>query len=319
MTRLKVTLLAGGVGGAKMAEGFAALDDVDLTVIGNIADDAQFHGLWVSPDIDTMIYTLAGVIDRDQGWGVADEGRRALDTLKRLGEDTWMFLGDRDFGLHIHRTSRIAKGERRSVIAADIARSFGVDAKIVLPTDDVIQTRVRTEAGWLGFQEYFVRERCAPDIFEIAFDGMETARPTPEALQAISGAELLVIAPSNPLVSIAPILGIPGLRDAMAGASAPRIAVSPLIAGKVVKGPADRMLASLGHRQDAVGVAALYADIIDLMVIDTQDAGLSEDIERLGMAAATADILMKDARDKAGLAETVIAMAGRVAQRGDAA
>ena len=314
-----MTLLAGGIGGAKMAEGLAALGDVALTVIGNVADDAAFHGLWVSPDIDTVTYTLAGAIDRAKGWGVADEGRRALDTLERLGEDTWMFLGDRDFGLHIHRTARIAEGERRSVIAADVARAFGVSAKIVLPTDDVVQTRVRTDAGWLGFQAYFVREKCAPEVREIVFDGIERAQPTPEARQAIAGADLLVIAPSNPLVSIAPILAIPGLRGAIAEASAPCVAVSPLIAGKVVKGPADRMLASLGHRPDAAGVARLYADIVDLMVIDHADAGLAPAIEGLGMATAQADILMRDAADKARLAAEVIALAQTWATRGSAA
>lgn len=319
MTATRVTLLAGGVGGAKMAEGFAALEGVDLTVIGNVADDASFHGLWVSPDIDTMIYTLAGVIDRDQGWGVADEGRRALDTLQRLGEDTWMFLGDRDFGLHIHRTARIARGESRSAITADIARSFGVAARIVLPTDDVVQTRVRTDAGWLGFQEYFVRERCQPAIKDISFDGIEEARPTQAALDAISGADLVVVAPSNPLVSIAPVVGIPGIRDGLAMTKAPRIAVSPLIAGKVVKGPADRMLASLGHRQDSAGVAALYSDIVDLMVIDRQDAELCTEIEKLGMATATADILMKNLDDKKRLAAELVSLAPQAMRRGDAA
>ena len=307
MTR--VTLIAGGVGGAKMAEGFAALPEVELTIIGNIADDAEFHGLWVSPDIDTMTYSLAGLIDRQQGWGVADEGRRALDTLTALGEDTWMFLGDRDFGLHIHRTARIRGGERRSVIAADVAKAFGVTSRIMLPTDDVVQTRVRTDAGWLGFQEYFVREKCAPEVHEIVFDGIEAARPTPEALDAIDSADLIVIAPSNPLVSIAPILGIPGLRRAVAKATAPRVAVSPLIAGKVVKGPADRMLVSLGHRQDAVGVARLYDDLLHMLIIDTADAALSAEIEALGIGVATTDILMRDAADKARLAAEVLALA----------
>lgn len=321
MTELAVTLLAGGVGGAKMAEGFAALPDVALSVIGNVADDAEFHGLWVSPDIDTMVYTLAGVIDRDQGWGVADEGSRALDTLRRLGEETWMFLGDRDFGLHIHRTARIARGERRSVIASDIARAFGIEADIVLPSDDVVQTQVRTDAGWIGFQDYFVRQKCAPDVFEVRFDGIETARPTGQALEAIAGADLLVIAPSNPLVSIAPILSIPGIRQAVAEAPASCVAVSPLIAGKVVKGPADRMLASLGHRQDAAGVAALYADIVDLMIIDSADIALAGDIEKLGMAVADTDILMPNAADKRRLANEVTALASTaaLARRGSAA
>ncbi|MEM6463264.1 MAG: 2-phospho-L-lactate transferase [Pseudomonadota bacterium] len=319
MSELNVTLLAGGVGGAKMAEGFAAQPSVNLTVIGNVADDAAFHGLWVSPDIDTMVYTLADVIDRKQGWGVADEGRRALDTLTMLGEDTWMFLGDRDFGLHIHRTKRIAAGERRSVIAADVARAFGVTAKIVLPTDDIVQTRVRTDTGWLGFQEYFVREKCGPEVHEIVFEGIETARPTAEALEAVSTADLLVIAPSNPLVSIAPILGVPGLRQAVADASAPCVAVSPLIAGKVVKGPADRMLSGLGHRPDSAGVAALYADIVDLMVIDQLDANLIADIEQTGLSVAATDILMRDGPDKARLAAEVLAMAHQVMAEGSVA
>lgn len=309
MTESKVTLIAGGVGGAKLAEGFAALPDVALTVIGNVADDAEFHGLWVSPDIDTMIYTLAGVIDRDQGWGVADEGHRALDTLERLGEDTWMFLGDRDFGLHIHRTARIRKGERRSKIAEDCARAFGVKAEIVLPTDDVVQTRVHTDDGWLGFQDYFVRQKCAPEVLDIVFDGIETARPTPEALEAIGSADLIVIAPSNPLVSIAPILGISGIRMAIANSNASCIAVSPLIAGKVVKGPADRMLASLGHRQDAVGVASLYPDICDLIVIDRADETLTGEIVALGVDVAATDILMRDGADKARLAGELMSLA----------
>ncbi|MEM7423404.1 MAG: 2-phospho-L-lactate transferase [Pseudomonadota bacterium] len=308
-----VTLIAGGVGGAKMAEGFAALPDVALSVIGNVADDAEFHGLWVSPDIDTLTYTLAGSIDRTQGWGVADEGRRALETLASLGEDTWMFLGDRDFGLHIHRTARLRRGERRATIAADIARALGVVPRIILPTDDIVQTHVRTDAGWLGFQEYFVRERCAPDVREIVFDGMESARPTQEALNAIGDADLIVIAPSNPLVSVAPILGVPGLRSAIADADALCVAISPLIAGKVVKGPADRMLASLGHRQDAVGVAALYADIADVMVIDGADTELLPEIEALGVKAQATDILMRDAADKTRLAGKIMDTANLMA------
>jgi len=303
---IRVTLIAGGVGGAKMAEGFAALPDVTLSIVGNIADDAEFHGLWVSPDIDTMIYTLGGVIDRAQGWGVADEGRRALDTLGRLGEDTWMFLGDRDLGLHIHRTARIARGDRRSVIASDIARAFGVAPRIVLPTDDVVQTRLRTDRGWMGFQEYFVREKCTPPVHEIAFEGMARARPTPEARAALAEADLIVVAPSNPLVSVAPILGVAGLRAAARSARAPVVAVSPLIAGAAVKGPAARMMAGLGHRADALGVARLYADLADRIVIDTADAALAPRIAEAGPRVTRTDILMRDAADKARLARAIV-------------
>lgn len=304
---VKVTLIAGGVGGAKMAEGFDALENVALTVIGNVADDEEFHGLWVSPDIDTMTYTLAGLIDRQQGWGVADEGMRALDVLKTLGQDSWMTLGDKDFGLHIYRTMRRATGDRPSDIARDVAERFGVGARIVLPTDDVVQTRVQTDAGWLSFQEYFVRERCAPAVRALRFDGIEDARPTDEALASIAGADLLVLAPSNPLVSIAPILSIPGIKSAVQDASAPVIAVSPLIGGKVVKGPADAMMTALGLRCDAVGVAGQYKGLIDTLYIDTCDAALSDEIAALGVEGICTDIMMRDLDDKARLAREILA------------
>ncbi|WP_375574135.1 2-phospho-L-lactate transferase [Ahrensia marina] len=287
-----MTLLAGGVGGAKMAEGLAALDDVELTIIGNIADDEQFHGLWVSPDIDTVTYTLAGMIDRSQGWGVADEGLRALGVLEALGEHTWMTLGDKDLGLHIYRTMRRHEGDRPSDIARHIAKAFGVKPTIVLPTDDWMQTRLVTDIGPLSFQEYFVREKCKPEVQEIWFEGVEFAKPTPEALDALEKADLIVFAPSNPLVSIDPILAIPGVHDAVVEAPASVIAVSPLIAGKTVKGPASRMMESLGLEASALGVARHYQGLVDTLVIDTQDAELQSDIEALGMEVSSTDILM---------------------------
>lgn len=314
---LNVTLLAGGVGGAKMAEGLAALADAELTVIGNVADDEEFHGLWVSPDIDTLTYSLAGLIDRRQGWGVADEGHRALEVLERLGQDCWMSLGDRDFGLHIWRTMRRRRGDRPSTIAADAARAFGVRPRLVLPTDDRVQTRIRTDGGWIGFQEYFVRERCAPEVREIRFEGIEAARPTPEAIEAIGRAGLIVIAPSNPLVSIAPILAVPGIGEALRTAAAPRVAVSPFIAGKVIKGPADRMMAALGMRADVVGVAERYRGLVDMLVIDHADAALAPEVEARGIAAATLDILMRDQADKARLAAEVVGLALAQPRRGE--
>ncbi|MEX0287211.1 MAG: 2-phospho-L-lactate transferase [Paracoccaceae bacterium] len=306
MTR--VTLLAGGVGGAKMAEGFAALDDVDLTVIGNVGDDEEFHGLWVSPDIDTMLYTLSGRINRDQGWGVADEGRRALDVLGELGADTWMLLGDRDFGLHIYRTQRLRQGNRPSEVTAEIAEQFGVPARIVLPTDDRVQTRVLTQQGWLSFQEYFVREQCKPDVLDLAYHGLDTATVTPEALSALAEADVIVIAPSNPLVSIAPIVDLPGMREAIAAAKAPVYAVSPLIAGAVVKGPADRMLMSLGYQPGAAGVAGIYQGLIGHFLMDSADAALAPQVTELGITPHLTDILMRDATDKARLARHILTL-----------
>jgi LPPG:FO 2-phospho-L-lactate transferase len=316
MTR--VTLIAGGVGGAKMAEGFAALPDIDLTIIGNVADDEEFHGLWVSPDIDTMLYTLSGRINRDQGWGIADEGRRALDVLEELGADTWMFLGDRDFGLHIYRTERLRRGDRPGEITADVARRFGIAPQIVLPTDDRVQTRVRTDAGWLSFQEYFVREHCAPEVLALHYDGLAEAKMTVEASRALDTADLIVLAPSNPLVSIAPIIDIPDMRAAISGARADVYAVSPLIAGKVIKGPADRMMQSLGMRADAVGVAERYAGLADRLLIDTADAHLGDEIAEIGIAPHVTDILMPDAAGKARLAGEIIALF-RQSEKGKAA
>ncbi|PLW78238.1 2-phospho-L-lactate transferase [Cohaesibacter celericrescens] len=314
--RLRVTLLAGGVGGAKMAEGLAAVEDIKLSIIGNIADDEAFHGLWVSPDIDTLTYSLAGMIDRVQGWGVADEGKRALDTLSMLGQETWMTLGDRDFGLHIYRTMRRNQGDRPFIIARDVARAFGIKAAIVLPTDDIVQTQVQTDAGWLSFQQYFVREQCAPDVRGVRFEGIETARPTLEALKAILTADVIVLAPSNPLVSIAPILEIPGIGEAVKAATAHKIAVSPFIAGKVVKGPADRMMASMGMRADALGVAQRYQSFVDQLVIDNEDATLAADIAALGVDPVCYPILMKDQTDKARLASEIMAEARKTLDAG---
>ena len=304
MTR--VTLLAGGVGGAKLAEGLAEIHEVSLTVIGNVADDEEFHGLWVSPDIDTMLYTLSGRVNRDQGWGLADESNRALEMLNCLGVNTWMFLGDRDFGLHIYRTERLRNGDRPSDIVADISSQFGLNTKIVLPTDSRVQTRVLTDGGWLSFQEYFVRERCQPEVLELSYNGLESSKITPEAEQALMETELIVIAPSNPLVSILPILKIPGFHTVLQKATAPILAVSPLIAGKALKGPADRMLTSLNYRADAVGVAHFYENIAAYFLMDSNDVELSDEVSKLGMKPYTADILMPDLASKVRVAHEIL-------------
>lgn len=301
-----VTLIAGGVGGAKMAEGFDMCKEVELSIIGNVADDDEFHGLWVSPDIDTIIYTLSDKINRSQGWGVNDEGHRALDVLKELGKETWMFLGDRDFGLHIYRTERLKNGDRPSDITNDISQKFGITSKINLPTDDKVQTRVRTTAGWQTFQEYFVRDKCVPDVLELHYEGLSQSSITPEAESSIVNAELIVLAPSNPLVSISPIIEIPGFKKVLQNTNVPIIAVSPLINGKVIKGPADKMLASLGHRPDVLGIAQYYKDVISHLVIDDQDSSFFEDINSIGISPYSTDILMRDAMDKKSLALKIL-------------
>ena len=314
MTR--VTLLAGGVGGAKLAEGLAEIPKIALTVIGNVADDEEFHGLWVSPDIDTMLYTLSGRVNRDQGWGLADESNRALEMLNCLGANTWMFLGDRDFGLHIYRTERLRRGDRPSDILKDIASKLGIKSKIILPTDARVQTRVLTDGGWLSFQEYFVRERCQPEVLELSYDGLELFKITAEAELALNEADLIIIAPSNPLVSILPILKTPGFNAALQNATAPIFAVSPLIAGKALKGPADRMLTSLNYRADAIGVAHFYENIAAHFLMDSNDFELSEEVSKLGMQAYTADIFMPDLAGKVRLAREILELHKNVSRVG---
>jgi LPPG:FO 2-phospho-L-lactate transferase len=253
-----------------------------------------------------MLYTLSGRVNRDQGWGLADESNRALEMLNCLGANTWMFLGDRDFGLHIYRTERLRRGDRPSDILTDIASKFGINSKIVLPTDARVQTRVLTDGGWLSFQEYFVRERCQPEVLELKYDGLELSKITVEAELALTEADLIIIAPSNPLVSILPILKIPGFYAALQSATAPIFAVSPLIAGKALKGPADRMLTSLNYRADAVGIARFYENIAAHFLMDSSDFELSDEVSKLGMQVHTADIFMPDLAGKVRLAHEIL-------------
>ncbi|MCO5787781.1 2-phospho-L-lactate transferase [Pseudomonas sp. G11-1] len=306
----RITLLAGGVGGAKLAVGLAAIcEPGQLSIIGNVADDQEFHGLWVSPDIDTLTYTLAGRIDSAKGWGLADESNRVLDSLKRLGCDSWMYLGDQDLATHILRTQLRGQGIRPSVIAQRIAESLGVQSNIILPTDDRLQTRIRTPEGWLSFQEYFVREQCRPEILDIQLDGVERATATPEALAAIREADLLVIAPSNPIVSIGPILAVPGLGQAFALANAVKVAVSPLIGGATVKGPADRMLSASGYRCNNLGIADCYSDLIDGLIIDQRDQPDASALQERGLHVMTTNTLMLNDADKTRLARELLQFA----------
>jgi len=309
-SNLKITLLAGGVGGAKAAEGIALSHyRWNLNIIGNIADDQEFHGLWVSPDIDTLTYSLADLIDRGNGWGLRGDSSRVLNSLQRLGNECWMQLGDMDIATHIYRTQQRRLGRRPSEIASEIAQRLGVDIPITLPTDDRVQTRIETPDGWLSFQEYFVRERCQPEVTAIRFDGAERAQATPEALAAIKDSDLIIFAPSNPLVSIAPILAIPGIREALENSAAYRIAISPLIGGKTVKGPADRMLASTGLSSDLDGIASFYRGLIDALVIDHQDSHWQDSLRQQGLAIAVTNTLMSRQEEKKQLLEETIEFA----------
>ncbi len=308
-----VVELAGGVGGAKLAEGLQARIGARLSVVVNTADDCERHGLLVMPDHDTVLYTLAGIEQQDLGWGVAGDTHAVMAQLGAYGEETWFSLGDRDLALHIVRTAAVRSGARRTEACLAAQRALGVAARVLPMCDEPVATAVGTPEGWLEFQEYFVRRRQAPAVGALRFDGIEDARPTPEVLGALASAAAVVVGPSNPLVSIGPILALPGLRDALAGARArgARVAaVSPIVGGRALKGPADRMLASLGHEPSALGVARLYADIADVFVLDRVDAALAAGIEGLGLATLVTDTVMADDASRERLAAEVLAAVG---------
>ena len=306
----RVVALAGGVGGAKLALGLQlVVAPGDLSVVVNTGDDQEFHGLLVCPDHDTVLYTLAGLADRERGWGLAGETWAAADQLARLGEPTWFAIGDRDLALHVHRTRRARDGERLTLIALDVAARLGVASRILPMADEQVRTRVRTADGWLPFQDWFVRLGNEPAVLEVAIEGAERARMTPEVEGALAAADAIVICPSNPLVSIAPILAVPGIRDAIGDARrrGTRVAaVSPIVGGRALRGPADRMLAALGEEVSALGVARRYVGLADAFVIDLADAALAPDVERLGMRAVVAESVMTDDVSRAALARAVL-------------
>ena len=313
MTSGQVVALAGGVGGAKLAEGLQAVVGERLTVVANTADDTERHGLLVCADHDTVMYTLAGLENPEFGWGLAGDSWNVMGALERYGEEGWFRLGDHDLATHIVRTERLRGGARLTDVCRQLQARLGVVATILPMTDEPVRTQVRTDEGWIAFQDYFVRLRQAPEVREVRFDGIEAARPTPEVVAAIDAASIVVIAPSNPIVSVGPILAVPGMTEALAGArdrGTRVVAVSGIIGGKALKGPADRMLASLGHEPTALGVARGYAGLIDTFVMDTVDRGLVPAVEALGLRAVVTDTIMTDDASRARLAGSVLAAVG---------
>ena len=308
MTR-RVVALAGGVGGAKLAEGLAAHVGEGLDVVVNTGDDCIRHGLLVMPDHDTVLYNLAGIEQAGLGWGIEGDTFAAMDQLGAYGEETWFRLGDRDLALHVARTARLRAGGRLTEVCLGLQRGLAIGPRILPMTDEPVATEVRTADGWLEFQEYFVHRRQEPEVLEVRFAGIDSASPTPEVLAAIDAAEAIVLCPSNPLVSTGPILAVPGMPDALAAACArgARIgAVSPIVGGRALKGPADRMLASLGHEASAAGVARLYAGLVDTFVFDDLDAASAGEIEGLGMRAVVTDTIMGDDAGRLRLAGAVL-------------
>ena len=307
---MKVVALAGGTGGAKLAEGLqSVLPPGDLTVVVNTGDDTERHGLLVMPDHDAVLYMLAGRFDFDRGWGQVDETWTVMDGLAEYGEEAWFRLGDRDFATHIARTARIGEGRTLTAAVRSLGEALGVPTPILPMADGPVRTRVRTDEGWLDFQEYFVRRRQGPEVREVAFEG--DLEPTAEVVAAVEAADVIVIGPSNPIVSIGPILAGPirGLVEARGRAGIPVVAVSPIVGGVALKGPADRMLVSLGHESSARGVAALYRSLATTFVLDTIDAAQEPEIAAMGFRTLVTDSVMADAAGRARLARTVLEVA----------
>jgi len=307
-----IVALSGGVGGAKLALGlYRTLPPDALTVVANTGDDFEHLGLAISPDLDTLLYTLSDQDNPELGWGRRGETWNFMAALEALGGETWFRLGDGDLATHVERTRRLRAGESLSAIIDDFRRRLGIGARLLPMSDDPVRTLLRTPGGWLDFQDYFVRLRCAPAIAELAFTGAETARPHPAFLSALRDPTLraVVICPSNPFISINPILAVPGIGAALRECPAPVVAVSPIIAGKAVKGPTAKMMAELGLPVDAATVARHYHDILDLYIADEEDAAA---LIGLDVPVVLTRTLMQTLADREALARTVIAAAERV-------
>jgi LPPG:FO 2-phospho-L-lactate transferase len=305
-----ITVLAGGVGAARMLTGIVrVVPPSDVTAIVNVADDVELHGLSISPDLDTVTYTLAGAIDPERGWGLAGETWHGMEMLGRLGGERWFNLGDQDLGTHLFRTGRLASGADLATVTDEITRAWGLELCLLPVTNDRVRTFVtlRDEPGGeIGFQEYFVRRQHDVAASAVRFDGADDARPAPGVLDAIDSAETIVIAPSNPIVSIAPVLAVPGVRDAVERRWERTVAVSPIVAGAALKGPADRLLAELGHDVSVVGVARLYRSLASTFVIDEADRELAPAVEAEGMRCVVTDTIMRDTDRAAALARVTL-------------
>ncbi|HYK94785.1 MAG TPA: 2-phospho-L-lactate transferase [Candidatus Dormibacteraeota bacterium] len=304
-----VVTLAGGVGGARLAHGLQAHLGSALTVIVNTADDVERHGLHVSPDHDTVMYTLAGIDNREWGWGLEGETFAAAGMLDRYGEESWFRLGDRDLATHIVRSARLRRGDRPTEIALELQRALGVAAAVLPMSDAAVRTQVLTDDGWLDFQDYFVRRHQEPAVRDVRFVGIEDARATPEVEAALGQAAAIVIAPSNPFVSVRPILGVAGIEARLQVArtrGVPVVAVSGIVGGAALKGPADRMLVSLGHEASALGVARQYTGVADVFVLDTVDATLEAHIAALGMRTIVTETIMRGDAGRARLAGEIL-------------
>ncbi len=306
----RIVALAGGTGAAKLLRGLVQVTDAaDLTIVVNTGDDMELWGLSVSPDLDTVCYALAGLLDRERGWGLSGETFHALAAIGRYGEPTWFNLGDRDLATHLVRTRLLRAGRSLSEATGFIARALGIAAVIVPMSDEPVRTTLLGPDGWIDFQVYFVRDRARTEVRAVRYAGAEAARPAPGLLEAIGAAAAVVVCPSNPVTSVGPILAVPGVREALAHTAARVVAVSPIVGDAAVSGPAGRLMAAVGLPVSAAGVARAYAPWLDALVVDEADRGRLAEVEREGARAIAARSIMKSAEDEVALARAVLAAA----------
>ena len=306
-----IVVLAGGVGAARFLQGLVQVVSQErLTVIVNTGDDRDFYGLHVSPDLDIVMYTLADLVDETHGWGIRNDTYHTMQQLTHYGNEDWFMLGDCDLATHIHRTNLLHQGKTLSEVTEELRKYLGLEIRILPMTNHPVATHIRTPVGLLHFQEYMVKRRCVDEVLDVVFVGASESRSSPGVLDAIKEAEAILIAPSNPIVSIGSILAVPGIHDALHEASGMVVAVSPIVGGAPIKGPADKLMRGLGMEVSPVGVARCYRDFLDVMVIDKQDERLLSEIENLGIPAVATDTIMRDTAAKAALARKVLAAAG---------
>jgi LPPG:FO 2-phospho-L-lactate transferase len=307
MKHRPVVALAGGVGAARFLDGLArVLAPERLFVIGNTGDDAEIHGLHVSPDLDTVTYTLAGLADRKRGWGIRGDSFRCLEALERLGAETWFQLGDRDLATHVYRTERLRHGATLARVTAEITRALGLEAAIVPMSDDRVRTRICTPSGELEFQTYFVKRRARDSVAGVRFEGADEATPAAGVLDAIAEAEAIIVCPSNPFISVGPILAVPGIREALRQRRDRVTAISPIVGGKALKGPAADMMQSLKMRCAAVEVACLYKDFAGTFVLDEVDRKQAAEVEALGVQPVVTNTIMRGRRERKALARAAV-------------
>jgi LPPG:FO 2-phospho-L-lactate transferase len=307
-----VAVLAGGVGAARLLTGMVrTVPPAEVTAIVNVGDDTVLHGLSISPDLDTVVYTVAGAIDPERGWGLRDESWQAMATLERYGGLTWFGLGDRDLGTHLYRTARLASGATLSEVTGEIARAWGLELSVLPVSDDPVRTLLTLASGdeagsEVAFQDYFVRLQHSVAVSSVRISGASSAFPAPGVLAALASADAVVVAPSNPIVSIGPVMAVPGLLEAVTACRSSVVAVSPLVRGRALKGPADRLMRELGHEDSVVGVARLYAPYVATLVIDTADADLAGAVEAEGLRCVVTDTIMRDPAAAADLCKVAL-------------